>query len=359
MVPCTPPPLYCLTGGRLVWAISEVAPQQNFWVAVDPAEVGLTASGPWGVYACRMGDQPLERAPQNVVARVGELVLPDRKMDVHVCVSRKPGVLAGRRQDAVRAVREMKRSYRGSGVAVLERCHYGDPLSSGDLQAIASAAVRRRPRSGSVVVCDMEFDQGWWDERLVGEIAETPWVSALFYTQGSAPPWAVSWDTSRDGICPGVGLVEGSRLAEFPASQEPAVAGREPWRLALRGRPGVVAVGMANPTLPARIVEVLRLISVLRAASVPTDVATMSDYLEKKGRRPEALLRTERTLESAVQLLGSNLDSVPRLYRDRNGQWVHALPLDLDTPGGVEELEGYRWYPMMAGAVSKLLDGRL
>lgn len=361
LVPCSPPPLYFLTGARNVWAISDAPPRQNFWTPADPADIGLaTPADGYGVYAYQTSEQPLPRSPVNVAARVGELLTGTRQMDVHVCVSRASGVLTGRRQDAVRAVREMKRRYHGTGVAVLERCHYSDPLTSWDLQAIARTAIGNPPVSGAVVVCDMEYDTGWWDEQLIKQVAGTPWVSALFYTQNPAPKapgWAVTWDTAQDGICPGVDLAPGSRLVEFPDPREPPAAGREPWRLALRGRPGIVGVGVVNPSLPERIVEVLRLITVLRAADIPTDAATLSDYLEKRSN-PDALVRTERTLLSAAALLGANLDSAPRIYQDQRGQWVHTLPVDLDTPGGETELEAYRWYAMLSGCVQNMLERR-
>jgi len=370
VVPCSPPPLFVLTEGREIWVITDLAPFQNFWENVAFSEIGLVPDSPrYRVYRYQQkdaeaGELPSPKNRVNAVMRVGTMrsTVPDgnpRTLEVGLCVSRRPGWITGRKEDAVRAARELRRQMQGTDIGVFTRHHWHDTLSSSDLQAIAGQSVLRQPAAGAVVVCDMEYDSGWWHEELLNKIRNTPWVGALFYTSfaDSLAVGSTVWDaTLTNEICAGLKLSDTARLEPFVSSREPPSENAEPYRLILDGKPGVIAVGMVAPSLPRRIIELLRLISILRHAKISTDVATLSDYLEKSGRAEEAVLRTEGTLRSAVMLLGSDLDAKARIYQDSQGQWVHTLPLgDLGAATDTDELENYRWYPMLSQVVADML----
>lgn len=359
VVPCTPPPIVIVSEGRNLWAVSDLRPVQNFWEPARPEAAGLAITrSDIHVYGYHPRSSPLPRTLRNVVARVGDLRYDGRELDVHVCASRSPAVFAGRKEDAIRSFRSMKTRYQHTDIAVIANCHFSDPYDSGDLQAIAREAIKHRPKIGAVAICDASYDNGAWKESVIADIAETEWVSAMFYSELPVAGWATRWDTSENRICDGVDLAEGAELEAFTQSRDEMIGKNEPYRLILRGRQGVIATGMANPALPDRITEVLRLISVLRTAGIPTDTTTISDYLNPKGRKAEVVQKTERILQSAKTLLGANPDGQPRIYQDKHGIWVHTLPIDLDAGGSVQQLQGYRWFALLSHTVVKMLDNK-
>lgn len=362
LVPCTPAPWFFFTYERDMWVLSDEPPEQNFWKKTDPATIGLQLDNrKIGVWRYKQMDLHHSRhRRENVVARVGHLHTEGRRMDVGLCISRSPGAIVGRKESAVRAVRGIERQCASTDVGVVARCHHTDKFQSSDLQAIAEMTIERQPERGSVVICDMEYDSGRWDETLMGRIAETSWVSSLFYSEDpESLSSAVTWDTTEtDEICHGVRITSGSQLQPWADSTE-TLTDREPFRLTLLGRKPVIAAGIAGEAIPSKVGEVLRLISVLRFAKIPTDTATLSDYMEKKGRTHEAVHRTASTLRTAQDLMGENLDSVPRVWQDSNGHWVHSIPLDKlhgQHGGDTENLEKYRWYPQMSSVIAKMLE---
>lgn len=359
VVPCRPSPLLTFTHSRDVWVLSDKKPQQNFWNPVRPASIGLDIDDSLGLW--RYGQTDSEHGPsldekRNVVALLGRLNHNEQMLNVGLCLNRKIGVIKGTKENAVRAVRQIQREYAHSSVGVMDRCHYADRLTSQDLQSMVQMSVECEPQKGSLVVCDLEYDSGGWSEEALKGIAETHWLSSLFYLEnGSNIDGSIVWDTNTKGeICEGVKLRGGVELDRYVGVEE-APTDREPFRLTLRGEQGVLAVGMVSPALPPKGIEVLRLISVLRYAKISTDVDTLADYMEKKGRSDEVRRKTLSLLETVSDLLGTNMESNARLYED-NGNWKHSIPLDtLSRPGEDDSLEKYRWYTMLSDYISGMI----
>lgn len=359
ITPCYPPPVFTFREGRSLWVISDALPRQNFWTKAPPEDIGLIIDHPeYNLY--RYQHQEFKPSPQrvaNIVAKIGRLQHGEYQYEVGMCITRKLGVITGRKEDAHRVINEMISRYQKTSTGIIARKRYEDRIQSQDLQDIVKPALSIKPDHGTLVICDAEYETGRWDEILLEGIERCDWVSALFYSAEFAKKgWCEVWDsTKQNEICDGIKIAEGSFLEEYvPKPQQRTT--QDEFMLPLSGRGTLVSAGMVAPTLPPKAIEVLRLISVLRYARIRTDAATLADYIERKSQSTNPEQNIIAVLRTAAMILGTTADNSPRIYEDEEGNWVHTMPVAKIDFGDTDVLENYRWYTQLSSYIPKMFN---